>query len=132
MLLTTTQVTSFFTHNTQMALMIVQRAALDAQGLATPSDFSDFGKEELESALKNMCTAIPGVTEIPAIFDTNGIETTPEIPGIHAISPVIMLAKSTHCLEVALIAWYYYTDTGRNITNTNMHYNNVLKNFYIE
>ena len=93
---------------------------------------SDFGKEELELALKTMRTAIPGVTPISAIFDANGGETTPEIHVIPAIPPVVMPAKSNNLLEVALIAWHYYTDTSRNTINTNMHYNNVLKNLYIE
>ena len=82
--------------------------------------------------MKKFCTTIHGVTAIPIIFDANGIETTPEIPAIPAITPAVMPVKSTHSLQVASIAWHYYTNTGRNITNTNMHYNNVLKNFYIE
>ena len=130
--LTATQVTSFFTSNTQMGLTGIQRAALAAQGLATPSDFSEFGKEELDSALKNMRTAIPGVAAIPAAVDVNGVEIAPAVPAEPAIPPVVMPAKSTHRLEVASIAWHYYTDTGRTVTSINMHYNNVLKDFYIE
>lgn len=134
MTLTAAQSTSFFTHGTQMGLTASQRNALAAQGLVTCDDFIDFGKEELAQALRNMRTAIPGVAGVPAVLDPadNAIILQEAIPAVPAIPPIIMPAKSAQRLEVASVAWHYYTDTSRRITNVNMHYNNVLKDFHIE
>jgi hypothetical protein len=130
--LTNLQLTNFFTAGTQMGLTPTQRVALAAQGLTSVDDFGDFGKDELVQALRNMRTAIPGVAAIAAVNDEAGNEITPAVPAIPAILPIIMPAKSAHRLEIASIAWHYYTDTARSVTHTNMHYNNTLKNFYIE
>ena len=110
--LTAAQTTSFFTANTQMGLTQIQRAALDAQGLATPTNFADFGKEILETAFKNVRTVIPGIAAIPAVVDATEVITDAAYPAIPAIPPIVMPAKSTHHLQVASLAWHYYTDTG--------------------
>ena len=138
--LTGQQTANFFVHGTQMGLTETQRTALASQGLSVLDDFADFGKDELEQALKNMRTSIPGIPAVPAVpaimhATTPGRILTPAIlavPAVPGIPPIIMPAKSTHRLEIASIAWHYYTDTSRSITSTNMHYNNILKNFYLE
>jgi hypothetical protein len=132
MVLTNNQVTAFFEAATQMGLTAIQRAALSNQGLTTTDDFSDFGKDELKEALKNMRTAIPGVPEITAVLGPRGGMIRPAVPAVPAIPPVVLPAKSTHRLEVASIAWHYYNDTNCTVTSSNMHYNDMLKNFYIE
>ena len=95
-----------------MGLTQIQRAALDAQGLATPTNFADFGKEILETAFKNVRTVIPGIAAIPAVVDATEVITDAAYPAIPAIPPIVMPAKSTHHLQVASLAWHYYTDTG--------------------
>ena len=115
-----------------MNLTAEQRRALAEQGLEVMMDFADFGRDELEQALKNMRTSIPGIPETPAVVDANGTVTTPAIPAVDPVLPVILPAKSIHRLTVASIAWEYYTNTSRVVTHTNMHYTNVLKSFYTE
>ena len=132
MVLTPLQLTSFFTVGTQMGLTAVQRNALAAQGLATTDDFADFGKDELKEALKNMRTSIPGIPAVVAVAAARGIAEVAAVDAVPAIPPIVLPAKSTHRLEVASLAWHYYTDTSRTVTSTNMHYNNVLKDFYVE
>ena len=124
--------TAFFTAGTQMGLTAAQRAALATQGLSTVDDFADFGKDELDQALKNMRTAIPGIPEVPAVLNGRGREVTAAIPAVPPVLPVILPARCTHRLIVAAVAWHYYTDTGRAVTAQNMHYNNILKDFYVE
>jgi hypothetical protein len=131
--LTNLQTTHFFTHGTQMGLTAQQRTALADQGLAILEDFGDFGKDELDQALKNMRTSIPGAAAIPAVLDPNtNVVITAAVDAIPATPPIVMPAKSAQRLNVASIAWHYYTDTSRSVTSTNMHYNNVLKDFYLE
>ena len=131
--LTAAQTTNFFSHGTQMGLTEVQRTALAGQGLAILDDFGDFGKDELDQALRNMRTAIPGIAAVPAVHHpTTNAVVTAAVAAIAGTPPIIMPAKSAQRLNVASIAWHYYTDTSRSVTNTNMHYNNVLKDFYLE
>ena len=88
-----------------MGLNDAQRAAINAQGLVSPDDFADFNEDTLNIAFKNTRTANP---------------------------PVSIPAKSTQRLIVASIAYEYYTTTQRKITPQNMHYTNVLRDFYTE
>ena len=132
---TAPQLTQFFTSGAQMALTASQRASLAAQGLTSVDDFADFGKDELDQAIRNMRTHIPGVSAVaavPAVRGNNGSAAVAAIPAVPAILPIVMPAKSTHRLLVAAIAYHYYTETSRAVTHTNMHYSNVLKSFYIE
>ena len=96
--------TAFFTHATQLGLTSNQRAALAAEGLATPDDFQDF-KQELQVAFKN--------TQL----------TTPPVP---------IPARCTARKLIASVAWNYYRDTGRQPTPANMNFTNVLRDFDVE
>ena len=102
---TATALTNFFTQGNQMALTDVQRVALQGEGLVRPGDFRDFKKDELLVAFKNVRSLTP---------------------------PVPIPAKCTNRLLIASVAWNYYTDTGRQVTPANMHFNNVLRDFYVE
>lgn len=115
-----------------MDLNADQRDALAVQGLATVDDFRDFGKEELEQAIRNMRTTIPGIPAVPAVLDADGNVEVAAVPAVPPILPIILPAKSFHRLLVASIAWHYYTDTSRAVTSTNMHYTNILQDFYTE
>ena len=124
--------TAFFTAGTQMGLTGAQRTALAAQGLTVVDDFADFGKDELKEALKNMRTSIPGIPAIAAVNDAQGNEITAAVDAVPPVLPVILPARCTQRLTVAAVAWHYYTDTAREVTAVNMHYNNILKDFQLE
>ena len=96
---------AFLTNNPQMALSADQRAALAIEGLTTELDFLDFDHDALKQSFKNTRSHVPAVP-IPA--------------------------KSTMIFLVASTAYHYYTDTARDITTVNMHYNNVLRAFKLE
>ena len=102
---TTAQRTAFLTNNPQMALSADQRAALAIEGFTTELDFLDFDHDALKQSFKNTRSHVPAVP-IPA--------------------------KSTMRLLVASTAYHYYTDTARDVTTVNMHYNNVLRAFKLE
>ena len=111
---TALQLTQCFTSGVQMALTASQHAFLAAQGLTSVDDFADFGKDELDQAIRNMRThipGVPGVPAVPAVPGNNGAATVAAIPVIPAILPIVMPAKSTHRLLVATIAYHYYTET---------------------
>lgn len=115
-----------------MGLTATQRVSLATQGLSHVTDFSEFGEDEIEQATKNMRTSIPPIPAVAEVLDNNNVVVVAAVPAVPPILPVILPAKSTHRLLVASIAYAYYTDTSRDVTAVNMHYTNVLKDFYIE
>jgi hypothetical protein len=46
--------------------------------------------------------------------------------------PFVMSAMSLQKLQVASVAASYYKTIGRELTHVNMHYTNVLKDFYMQ
>ena len=74
------QLTVFFTNGPQMALTATARGRLADEGLVTVDDFEDFKEDQLEIAIKNLRTAIPG---IPAILELDGRELITAIPPSH-------------------------------------------------
>ena len=102
---TAAQRTQFLTNNPQMALSDDQRTALANEGFITELDFLDFDHDALKQSFKNTRALNP---------------------------PVPIPAKSVTRLLIASTAFSYYTDTGRDITPQNMHYNSVLRGFKIE
>ena len=102
---TAAQRTSFLTTNTQMGLSADQRNALALEGFVNELDFLDFDHDALKQSFKNTRSHVPA-EPIPA--------------------------KSTSRLLVASTAYHYYTDTARDITPANMHYNTVLRAFKLE
>ena len=137
------QNTQFFTSNAQMALTPEQRHALRREGLETVQDLIDFKQDELKVAFRNTRTGIPGtpailaVAAVPAVVQNGNViqAAVPAIagvPGIPAIHPVPIPARSTMRLLIASVAFHYYRDTGRSMTPANMHFNNVLRDFYVE
>ena len=102
---TAAQRTAFLTNDPQMGLSDDQRAALALEGFVTELDFLDFDHDALKQSFKNARSHVPA-EPIPA--------------------------KSTSRLLVASTAYRYYTDTARDVTTANMHYNNVLRAFKLE
>ena len=124
--LTNAQNNSFFENGPQMGLTAVQRTRLAGEGLAQVADFEEFKEGQLEVAIRNLRTPIPGV---PAVVDADGNEVHPAIP---PVPPCIISARCALRLKVASIAYHYYENIGRNITAQNMNYTTVLKDFYQE
>ena len=79
-----------------------------------------------------MRTTIPGLPAVAEVFVGVGDVQVASAPAVQPVPPVVMSAKSTQRLGVASSAWHYYTNTGQTVTNSNMHYYNVLKDFHIE
>ena len=89
-----------------MALTNAQRGALADEGLTDVTDFDEgFDEDTLKEAFKNTCSLDP---------------------------PVPIPAKSSTRLLIASKAYQYYVQISRAPTAANMHYNRVLKKFYIE
>ena len=134
---TNTLPTPLFTSNTQMGLTTVQRVALEGESLADVTDFTDFKENEMKMALENVRQGIPTIPGIPAVPErrnSRGTVTQAEAPAvvpIQELNPVLIPARSASRLYVASIAYHNYIVTSREITAQNIHYTNVLKDFYI-
>ena len=107
------------------------------EGLASVADFIDFKEDELKAAFKNARTGIPGtpmIPAIPAVMQGNNVAqaAVPAIAGIPRIPSVPIPARSITHLLIASVAYHYYVDTGRAVTNTNMQFTNVLRDFHVE
>ena len=107
------------------------------EGLASVADFIDFKEDELKAAFKNARTGIPGtpmIPAIPAVMQGNNVAqaAVPAIAGIPRIPSVPIPARSITHLLIASVAYHYYVDTGRAVTNTNMQFTNILRDFHVE
>ena len=135
---TALQLTTFFTSNLQMALTPDQREALQREGLVTVHDFEDFKEEELKVAFKNARSGIPGTPTVQAIPEVRAQDGSviqalvQAIPGTPGVRSVPIPAKCITRLLIASVAYNYYKHTGREITNTSMHFTNVLREFHVE
>ena len=133
MAFTAAQLTSFFETNPQMGLTRIARRRLAAEGLATVDDFGDFKPDQIDEAIKNLRTSIPGTPGMPAqLHPVTGAIVIPAVPPIPPIPPCIIPARCALRLKIASIAYKYYIDTARTVTSVNMHYTNVLRDFYTE
>lgn len=120
------ELTNFFENGPQMALTNAARVRLAAEGLGTIEDFDDFKDDQLDVAVRNLRTSIPGV---PATVDAAGNVL---VPAIAPILPCLVPAKCILRLKVASTAYHYYKDTARTPTSANMNYTRVLKTFHTE
>ena len=134
---TNTQLIHFFTSTTQIGLTTVPRVAL-GEGLADVTDSVDFKENEIKIALKNYRQGIPTIPGIPAIPERRNSRGTImqavvlSVAPLQGVPPVLIPARSASRLYVPSTAYHYCIDTSREITAQNMHYTNVLKDFYIE
>ena len=120
------QETAFFENGPQMGLTNAERLRLQAEGLVHVADFQDFKEDQIELAIKNLRTSIPG---IPAVLDAAGTVVTAAVP---PILPCLISARCALRLKVASIAYHYYIEIGRTPTPQNMNYSTVLRGFYQE
>ena len=126
MAFTNAELTNFFENGPQMALSPSARARLAAEGLTTIEDFDDFKADQLDVAIRNLRTSIPGTA---AVLDAAGNVVVAALP---PIMPCLIPAKCVLRLKVASLAYHYYKDTARTPTPANMNYTRVLKGFYTE
>ena len=130
---TNVQNDAFFTNGPQMNLTGTERARLAQEGLAVVDDLLDFKEDQIDQALKNMRTAIPGLAAVAEVRDatTNAIITA-AVPAVPAILPVLIPARTALRLKVASLAYHYYLSIERVPTSANMNYTNVLRGFHTE
>ena len=83
---TNTQLTHFFTANTQMGLTTVQKVALVGEGSADVTDFADFKDNEIKMAPKNVRQGNPAILGIPAIPEQRNLHGTITQAAIPVIS----------------------------------------------
>ena len=126
------QTTGFFENAPQMGLTNVQRTRLAAEGLQNVDDFEDFKPDQIDHAIKNLRTAVPGVPGMAAIMNPNGGIGVPAVQPIPGIPACIIPARGSLRLKVASLAYHYYMDTDRVPTPQHMNYTNVLRSFYTE
>jgi hypothetical protein len=138
------QNTAFFENGPQMNLPVNVRTRLQQEGLQVIEDFYDFHEDELTQAFKNMRTPIAGVPGIPGlaqIMAPDGLAiAVPAVPAVLPIpgSPGVIVSAlcakrlKVASIEVASIAFHYYTSIGRTPVPSNMNYTTVLRDFYIE
>ena len=79
MAFTNAELTNFFENGPQMALSPSARARLAAEGLTTIEDFDDFKADQLDVAIRNFRTSIPGTA---AVLDAAGNVVVAALPPI--------------------------------------------------
>ena len=86
-----------------------------------------------------MCFEVPYITGVTAIAEqVDGIGTVivvavaavAAVAAIPAIGTTLILAKCTYRLLTASVMYNYYIDTGRAITQNNMHFQSILCGFF--
>ena len=122
-----------------MGLTGEQRTALSNEGLVLETDFQDFQDEELKTAFRNVRSGVPGIPGVAAISEqidnVTGnvlVAAVPFAAAIPAIRATPIPAKCASRLLTASIAYNYYVDTNRAISQNNMHFQNTLRSFKTE
>ena len=93
----------------------------------------DFKSEQVKDTLKNMKSAIPGVLGVPQMIDSHGRVQFAAVQSIPTTQGVNVSTKCSHRLKIAQVAFHFYRSIGISFTySTNMYYQYVLKDFYVE
>ena len=122
MVFTAAQITSFFEDDDQMALPQRTRVQLQAEGLTVVADLLDFDDDSLKQMADNLRR--PGGT----VQDPNPNAAA----GAMIPTPAFVLgAKSQMRLKAAVNIAKYYQMVGRDLTATNMKWDQVIKNFTV-
>lgn len=116
------QTASFFTDADQMALPQTTLLGLLDEGIQEPSDLGEFHDEDLKQVANNLRK--PSGTIPNPNYVAGGTE-----PARVPRPSYVLGAKSFKRLKVAAAAVRYYETIGRELTPTNMHYENVLQDF---
>ena len=91
-----------------------------------------FKADQLKEAFKNVRSAIPGAPGAPQVMDAQGRVQFPAIQPIPPTQGVNISVKCSHRLKIVSVAFHYYRSIGRAFTFSNLHYQYVLKDFYVE
>ena len=123
MVLTATQTTTFFKHVDQMGIPHITMVQLQAEGITSVSDLTDFNKASLQQLADSLrhaggCVPDPNPTAQPG----STIPTPPFLFG----------AKSQRRIAVACDLVNYYRTVGRELTAANLQWNTMMKNFDIQ
>ena len=123
MVLTATQTTTFFKHVDQMGIPHITVVQLQAEGITSVSDLTDFNKASLQQLADSLrhpggCVPDPNPTAQPG----STIPTPPFVFG----------AKSQRCIAVAFDLVNYYRTVGCKLTAANLQWNTMMKNFDIQ
>ena len=123
MVLIAAQTTAFFEHADQMGIPHVTVVQLQAEGITSVSDLTDFNKDSLQQLADNLRRPggrIPDPN--PAAQPGSTIPTPPFIFG----------AKSQRRIAVACDLVNYYRTVGRDLTAANLQWNTVMRNFDVQ
>ena len=123
MVLTATQMTTFFEHADQMGIPHVTMVQLQAEGITSVSDLADFNKDSLQQLADNLRRPGGRVPDPnPAAQPGSTIPTPPFVFG----------AKSQRRIAVACDLVNYYGTVGCDLTAANLQWNTVMKNFDVQ
>lgn len=121
MVWTNQQTNAFFQDISQMGIpALTQERLATYENIVSVESLMDIDKDAFSDIASNLRK--PGGT----MPDPN--DPTLRVPQ----TPFIISAMSLQKLQVASIAASYYKTIGRELTHTNMHYSNVLRDFYLQ
>ena len=123
MVLTATQMTAFFEDADQMGIPHIIVVQLQAEGVTSVSDLTDFNKDSLQQLADNL--KCPG-GHVPDPNPTAQPGSTIPTP------PFVFGAKSQRRIAVACDLVNYYRTVGHDLTAANLQWNTVMKNFDIQ
>ena len=119
MVFTDTQITAFFTEATQMGISEHTRQALDDEGVSRVSNLHEWEDDEWDQ-FTQICK------RAPQTFNPNKAQSLINQPTFKV--PV----KSLKRLKEASRISCSYNDVGRDLSQTNMRWNQVINNFMIQ
>lgn len=121
MVWTNQQTNAFFQELAQMGIPAPTQERLSTnENIQSVESLVDFNKDAFTDIASNLRK--PG-----------GTMPDPNDPNVRvAQTPFIISAMSLQKLQVAAVAASYYKTIGRDLTHVNMHYTNVLKDFYMQ
>jgi hypothetical protein len=126
--ITAAQTAAFFTGQDQMGIPAATVARMAMEGLVTVSDLADFDKDSLHQMADNLRRPGGRVPDPNAPAPANAGDPVPTIP----TPPFVFGAKSQKRILVATDLVRYYDATGRALTEANMQWNPVMKNFELQ
>ena len=118
MVFTNDQTTAFFEDANQMAVPGETRPGLNMEGIVNVEDLEDFTEDDLIQVAQNL--------RKPAGVMVDPNNRNRRIPQ----TPYVFGAKSLKRFKIAAVAASYYKIINRELTPSNMHYENCLVDFY--
>ena len=123
MVLTAAQTTAFFENNDQMGIPHKTMVQLQHEGVQSVADLADFDKDSLQQLTDNLRKPRGRIPDPNPNADAGATIPTPAF---------IYQAKSQKRLAVACNLIRYYQTVGRDLTASNIQWNQVMSNFEIQ